>query len=702
MSTIDRAGVVPTAEPRPHRVGPFPVPPHLVPAIHDPDTLVRCAAALARRRLPGGAGDVRIVHRGREYAPPRAPTGAGPVTVEISGGDEATVSAGPDEVGARRWASWFLRLLAETADRPAPMPPQRVVMAPFEAQVARSPHAVAVADEAGRSVTYRELHEAANQLAHHLLELGAGPGGRVGIAVPRGIAQVVAIHATVQAGATYVPLDTDLPAARLAFIAVDADVAVILSGGDPGSLAGGPWRLVDVEADRSEWDHRPRTPPAVPTGPEALLHILYTSGTTGRPKGVAYPACGVADHLVSMQSRYPFLPGDTALAKTSPGFDVSVWELFWPLYHGARLVTCRPGGHTDPAHLARLVDRHGVTNIFLPPTVMAPFLVQARSPLPTLRWGLCGGEPVTPRIRDLFHATAPGAELANCYGPTEAGSVTDGLLERRPGSPVPLGHPQGHFRVHLLDEELRPVHVGTPGEAFIGSRTGLADCYWRAPARTAERFVADPYGGPGARMYRTGDLLRRREDGLLEHLGRIDRQLKIAGMRIEPGEVEAVLAEHPAVTDSAVVADGDPPRLLAFVVPPDGGDVDVAALAEHAAALLPAHMRPSAVVAVPMIPATANGKIDRDALLRMAAGRRAGRERAVDGPEAAFVAIVERVLGGPAGPADTFLQLGGTSLTAAEVLAQCERSFAAIPDVRLLFGGTLRDVAGSLQPGAAS
>ncbi|HEX6501166.1 MAG TPA: non-ribosomal peptide synthetase [Micromonosporaceae bacterium] len=638
-----------------------------------------------------------------------------------------------DAPTAQCWAQSFLRLLTCMAyDPDAPIASHRLIddaererilhglnpfrspevgyrfmTGPFEDQVERTPDAVALVDEDGNTLSYRELNERANRLAHFLRDNGAGPGTRVGVCLDRSIDQIVAVYAAVKTGAAYVPLDAELPDARLAYMLADcAPVHVLTDAACGDRIPEGPWQVYDVGSDHARWDDRPATNLVVDGQSGLLLNILYTSGTTGRPKGVAYPTDGALAHLFWMQSRYPFRRGDSAVFKTSPGFDVSIWEIFWPLYHGARLVICRPGGHRDPQHLARLVETYGVTTIFLPPTVMTPFLEKVSGERAgALRWALCGGEPITPRIRDNFYATLPSTTLVNCYGPTEAGTVTDMILHPDPGAAVvPLGRPAEHFRLTLLDENLELVPVGMPGEAYIGGDPGLAQSYWRAPGRTAERFVPDPYGPPGSRMYRTGDLCRYRDDGVLEHLGRIDRQIKIRGLRIEPGEIESVLATHPAVADCAVIAHGDPVRLLAFVVPAvraSVADVDASAILEHAATLLPEHMRPERVVPVLRIPVTVNGKIDKDALIHIWQAL-TDHEREVVPPadelEATLVDIYSRVLDTtPISVLDNFTQLGGHSLLAFRLLDECTEKLHAQPNVADLLTGTLRDVAVSIR-----
>jgi len=308
------------------------------------------------------------------------------------------------------------------------------------------------------------------------------------------------------------------------------------------------------------------------------------------------------------------------------------------------------------------------------------------------------------RIPAAFVAALPGSTLVNAFGPTEAGPVTDNVIE--PGSSgVPVGRPADNFRVTVLDANLDLVPIGTPGEAYISGAVGLADGYWRQPARTAERFVADPYGPPGSRMYRTGDLCRLREDGALDHLGRIDRQVKILGQRVEPGEVESVLAAHPAVGDCVVIAHGQPLRLLAFVVPAGGRcatDLDPAAILELAAGL-PRQMRPERVVPVDYLPATVNGKLDQPELIRIWQESIAAERTVVppaDELEATLVEIYRRILGrSPISMLDTFVGLGGHSILTFRLREECEATLRAAPDMTQLLDGTLREVAATIRNG---
>jgi amino acid adenylation domain-containing protein len=696
-----------------------------------PDPAISFRQALRR------AAESRAAESGSAPAPDAVVSRPADVTILVSpASDRLYVESMTNSVGApiaQCWARAFLYLLTCLANDPdAPIAAHRLtdeaernrilhglnwyrcpeiryrtMTGPFEEQVEHTPDDEALVDESGRSVSYRELNARANQLAHFLQSRGAGPGSRIGICLDRSINQIVAIYAAVKAGAAYVPIDAELPDARLAWMLEDtAPRHVLTDRACRGRIPDGTWHIHDVESDRASWEACATTNVVVDGTAAALLHILYTSGSTGRPKGVAYPVDGALAHLFWMQSRYPFGRRDCAVFKTSPGFDVSIWEIFWPLYHGARLIICRPGGHRDPQHLAQVVEDYGVSTIFFPPTVMTPFLEKvSHDRAAALRWAFCGGEPVTPRIRDQFYDALPGTSLINCYGPTEAGGVTDMILEPDPGATaVPLGRPAGHFKLTLLDEDLDLVPVGTPGEAYIGGEIGIAWAYWRAPERTAERFVPDPFGPPGSRLYRTGDLCRYRDDGVLEHLGRIDRQIKVHGLRVEPGEIESALASHPAVADCAVIFHGDPARLIAFVVPADleaAKDADTAAIMEHATAILPSHMRPDLVLPVEGIPANVNGKVDQDALIRTwQALSDGGREivAPADDLESSLVKIYSRVLGTEEVSAlDSFIQLGGHSLLAFQLLDACLEDLHVNPDVSTLLTGTLRDVAASIR-----
>ncbi|GAB2810469.1 non-ribosomal peptide synthetase [Streptomyces daliensis] len=590
--------------------------------------------------------------------------------------------------------------------------PYRTMAEPFEEQAARTPGAVALEGDEG-TLTYGELNARANRLAHFLRSAGAGRGTFVALCAERGFDMITALYAIAKSGAAYVPLDPELPDGRLEYMLQDAGALLVLTDDTTRERIGeGPWHTYSLGKDAHLWAALP-TGDVPAEGPgNHLVHLLYTSGTTGRPKAVAYGVDGALANIFWLQEKYPFGPGDANLLKTSYGFDVSIWEIFWPLYFGARLAVCRPGGHKDPGYLREMIERHGVTTVYLIPTMMQVFLENAPAgSCPSLRWVFCGGEPVTPRIRDGFHERFDAA-LINCYGPTEAGCVTDMVLPRDPGAPVPLGRPAGNFRLYVLDENLALAPVGVPGEAFIGGESGVAQNYHRHPGMTAERFLPDPYGPPGSRMYRTGDLCRYRADGVLEHLGRIGRQVKIRGMRIELAEIEAVLCEHPDVEDAVVLApqsmeQGTDRRLAAFVVPREGHTSDARELAEHAARLLPAYMLPSRYTEVPHVPMNVNGKADEKALLRhLGEGGAPERQRTLVPPEGevetGLTEIFRRVLGTEdVGVTDGFFELGGHSLLIFRLIAACSQELRLRPTVSDVFAApTVRELAARLRSSA--
>lgn len=566
---------------------------------------------------------------------------------------------------------------------------------PFEEQARRTPDAVAVIDER-ESLSYAGLNERANRLAAHLRSLGVGRQARVGVCMERSVDLLVSLYAVCKTGAAYVPIDPDLPQGRMDFLLSDAEVELVLvdpanAGRIPAATAA---KRICVDGKSGEWNQAgPQTTVDVPApGPgNAAVHLLYTSGTTGRPKAVVYPIDGALANLFWLQQRYPFTAGDTALLKTSYGFDVSIWELFWPLYHGARLVVAPPGSHRDPEQLRALIEQYEVSTLFLVPSMMQPFLDSSPAgSCPSLRWMLCGGEPVTARIRDGFHARL-SATLINCYGPTEAGSVVDGVVPIETGAPtVPLGRPAANFRTYLLDDALLPVPVGVPGEVYVGGEIGLGQSYHRRPGATAERFLPDPYGEPGTRMYRTGDLCKYDEDGVLTHLGRRGRQVKIRGMRIEPAEIESVLCEHAEVSESVVLPVEDRVgELAAFVVLRSHSGVIPRDLIDLLGRMLPSHMIPSTITAIDAIPKHVSGKVDTLALTSLA---RVGSTEPVEivepegWLETRLAEIYQQVLQRDRiSVTDSFFALGGHSLLVFKVIDLCAKQLLVRPSVRDVF-----------------
>ncbi|MEH0418319.1 amino acid adenylation domain-containing protein [Streptomyces sp. B21-083] len=566
----------------------------------------------------------------------------------------------------------------------------------FEAQAARSPDATAAAFAAGagdagdagqpgESLTYAELNARANRLARLLVERGVGPESKVAVALPRSLDLVVTLLAVLKAGGAYLPFEPGLPADRVAFMREEAaPVAAVTRGGlhladTPGAV------LLDDDATRvhlaalsaADLTSAERRVPLRPGHP---AYVLYTSGSTGRPKGVAVPHEAITNRLHWMQARYGLTGDDRVLQKTPAGFDVSVWEFFWPLITGAALVLARPDGHRDPVYLAATIRGHAITTVHFVPSMLQAFTDEPTAAACTgLRRVICSGEALPVELAGRLRALLPDAGLHNLYGPTEAAvDVTHWAAVYEPGAAsVPIGRPVWNTGIHVLDAELRPVPASVPGELYIAG-VQLARGYLNRPALTAERFVADPFGPPGSRLYRTGDLARRRPDGVVEYLGRSDHQVKIRGQRIELGEIEAALDAQSGVAQSAVLAREDRPgslRLAAYVVAEAGHRPDPEALRTAVAATLPDYMVPPDLLVLPAFPLTPNGKLDRGALPRPeqpapAAGRepRGERERTLCGLFADVLGL-ERV-----GADDSFFDLGGDSIISIQLVARARRT----------------------------
>ncbi len=441
----------------------------------------------------------------------------------------------------------------------------------IETQARRTPHAEALRFEE-RTLSYAELDCRATLLAHRLRALGVGPDVAVGVCMERSLELVVALLGVLKAGGAYVPLDPDYPAERLTFMLHDSAAPVLLTQSalaerlpvhdTPVLCLDAGWGA-DEEAVTSEPDIAPALTP------EHLAYVIYTSGSTGQPKGAANTHRGICNRLLWMQQAYRLTPDDTVLQKTPFSFDVSVWEFFWPLLAGARLVLARPGGHKDPTYLAELIEREHVSICHFVPSMLQAFLQEPglEDTCLSLRDVMCSGEALPYELQERFFSRLP-ARLHNLYGPTEAAVDVTAWECRRddPRRLVPIGRPISNVRLHVLDPHLQEVPVGVPGELYIGG-VALARGYHGRPELTAARFINHALLG---RLYRTGDVGRRLADGTLDYLGRTDDQVKLRGFRIELGEVEAALRAHPAVGEAVVVARDDGPddrRLVAYVVP---------------------------------------------------------------------------------------------------------------------------------------
>ncbi|MBV2151247.1 non-ribosomal peptide synthase/polyketide synthase, partial [Kitasatospora sp. SUK 42] len=525
----------------------------------------------------------------------------------------------------------------------------------FAAQVAAVPDAVALV-HGDVELTYAQVDARANRFAHALIARGVGPEQIVAVALPRSVESVVAVLGVLKAGAAYLPVDPSYPEARIAFMLEDARPSVVVD--DPATVAEGEW---------------PETDPQVALDARHPAYVIYTSGSTGRPKGVAVSHTGVSGLVAAQVERLGVAPGSRVLQFASPSFDASFWDLCSALLTGAALVLA-----PAEAPLEALADRRlDVTHVTLPPSALAA-LEGAELAASTL---VVAGEACPP---ELVARWAPGRRMINAYGPTETTVCATMSAPLSPGSGVPpIGRAVAGFRVYVLDERLRIVPPGVAGELYVAG-PGLARGYLNRPGLTAGRFVACPFGPEGARMYRTGDLVRRRADGELEYVGRADQQVKVRGFRVEPGEVEAALAEHPAVARAAVLAQDD--RLVGYAVPRPGAAVRPAALAAHLRDRLPDYLVPAVFVVLDALPLTPNGKLDRAALPAPESATTAASRAPRTPQEQILCELFAEVLGRPqVGVDDDFFDLGGHSLLATRLVARVRSVLGVELGLRALF-----------------
>lgn len=679
---------------------------------------VRSLLAEARRHAASAPGESRESQLGFEVdAPvPESSVSAGcELTLQVHSGEEETevrlayAAALFDEATAQRylgyWKNLLLAMISDDGTAIGRLPmidaaerhhllegwnatavdyPQDVCLHTLiEAQVARTPGAVAVSAE-DRQLSFHELNSLANQLAHHLRTLGVRPDDRVGICVERGWPMVVGLLAILKSGGAYVPLDPAYPSDRLAHMVKDSAPKVLLTQGRLASVLDGleiACPRLDLDAATPDWAASPDTNPGAEVGVNArhLAYMIYTSGSTGLPKGAMNEHRGIVNRLLWMQDAYGLTAQDTVLQKTPFSFDVSVWEFFWPLLTGARLVMARPEGHKDPAYLSELIVREKISTLHFVPSMLHAFLEDdsAATCAGVLKRVMCSGEALPASLVERFHQRLPAVELHNLYGPTEA-AVDVTAWACAPGAStlnIPIGRPIANTRMYVLDAHLEPVPQGVSGELYIGG-VQVGRGYLNRDELTAERFLADPFVGGDARMYRTGDLGRWMPDGNIEYLGRNDFQVKIRGFRIELGEIEARLLEHDEVSAAVVLARPDAAgdlRLVAYYVPQrEGATVSVETFRSHLAQNLPDHMVPGIYVRLEALPVTPNGKMDRAALPEPGHDRpdlAAAYEPPTTSEETEICAAFAAVLGiSGIGRHDNFFDLGGNSLLAMRLL----------------------------------
>jgi amino acid adenylation domain-containing protein len=569
-----------------------------------------------------------------------------------------------------------------------PFPHEAPVHRLFEEWAARAPGRTALAGD-DFALSYGELNARANRLARHLLALGAGPETRVGVALERSAEAIVAFLAVAKAGCAYVPLDPAYPAERLALMREEGDVPLLLTRGwlerESGTIAGWSGEDLGLEVDGG-W----------------LLYVMFTSGSTGRPKAVGVEHRAVA-RLVRGADFMEMGPDEVWLQLAPLAFDAATLEVWGALANGGRLVV-PPPGVPSAAELGAVLERHGVTALWLTAGLFHQMVESGAEALRPVRQLLAGGDVLSPEAINRALAALPQTTLINGYGPTENTTFTCCHAIREPippGASVPIGKPISNTRAHLLDRGLQPVPVGVPGELYAAGE-GLARGYLNRPDATAEAFVPSPSGPPGARLYRTGDLARYRTDGAIEFLGRIDGQVKIRGFRVEPGEVEGELARHPALSAAAVVAGADPAggkRLIAFAVARQ--PVSSAELRSFLKDRLPEPMVPSALVLLDALPLNANGKVDRRALAQLAPAPEAeGEYEAPRTPiEELLAGLWADLLGASrVGLGDDFFALGGHSLLATRVVARLREPLGVeLPLAALFENPTLGDFAAAVE-----
>ncbi|WP_455568972.1 amino acid adenylation domain-containing protein [Streptomyces lincolnensis] len=537
-----------------------------------------------------------------------------------------------------------------------------------------------------RHISYRELSRRANRLAHRLLSLGVRPEDRVAVLMSRSDDLIVALLAVLKAGGAYVGLDPHAPAARTRRILAETGAAVLLTD-LPRTYEG----ITPVAVDDPTLAAEPDTDPRVPLHPDQLAYVSFTSGSTGTPKGVAVTHRDIT--ALAADSAFADGAHTRVLVHSPTAFDASTYEMWVPLLNGGTAVVAGADEDVDAAAVARLTARHRLTALWLTAGLFALAAEQDPECFAGLRRVWTGGEAVpAAAVRRVLEA-CPGLTVTDGYGPTETTTFATSrpCPSGRPvPDPLPIGRPLDGMRAYVLDGALRPVPPGTVGELYLAG-PGVARGYLGRPAATAERFVADPYGPPGARMYRTGDRVQVTPDAELEYHGRVDGQVKLRGFRIEPGEIEAALADRPEVARAVAVVREDRPgdrRMVAYVV---GEKAEPDTLRDHLAGLLPEAMVPSAVVVLDRLPLTANGKLDRAALPAPTAGpAHAGTSRAGSARsprEEVLCALFADVLGLPdVGPDDSLFALGGHSLLALRLIGRIRNTLGVELTLREVFG----------------
>ncbi|CAM3778179.1 Linear gramicidin synthase subunit D [Pseudomonas reidholzensis] len=591
----------------------------------------------------------------------------------------------------------------------ASFPDQRSIHQLIEAQVFAAPDAPALAF-GEQTLSYGELNRRANQLAHKLGELGVGPDVLVGIAMERSLEMVIGLLGIVKAGGAYVPLDPEYPQDRLSYMFEDSGIALLLTQSHLRDALPIPAGLQSLDLDSQDLTGYSDSNPGVDVAPLNLAYVIYTSGSTGRPKGAGNSHQALVNRLWWMQKAYGLDASDSVLQKTPFSFDVSVWEFFWPLLTGARLVMALPGAHRDPQLLVDTINQYGISTLHFVPSMLQAFMThEAVETCRSLKRVVCSGEALPAELARQTLERLPAAGLYNLYGPTEAAiDVTHWTCRADESISVPIGQPIDNVKTHILEGSLQPAVLGSAGELYLGG-VGLARGYHQRPSLTAERFVPDPFDDQGGRLYRTGDLARYSADGVIDYAGRIDHQVKIRGLRIELGEIEARLLELPSVQEAVVLALDGPSgkQLVAYVVPAEIADAPTQLrenLREALKAGLPDYMVPAHLLLLDKLPVTPNGKLDRKALpapdASLLQGEYVAPQSELEQQIAAIWADVLKLE--KVGLTDNFFALGGHSLLATSVIARIQEQLGIAAALKDLFefpalGDFSREIAGKKQ-----
>ncbi|MBV7326659.1 amino acid adenylation domain-containing protein [Chloroflexi bacterium TSY] len=575
------------------------------------------------------------------------------------------------------------KILYEWNDTRVQYPSTHCLHELFDAQVKQTPHSLAISFDEDR-LSYLQLNERANQLAHYLIKQGIGPDVPVGICLERSLDMVIALYGILKASGAYVPLDPSYPQERLEFMIKDAQAPLVLTSEHLiEKLPAHTGRTICLDAEQQAISQECSTNPEYKATKENLAYIIYTSGSTGVPKGVMIDHEAICNRLYWMQETFNLTEAGAVLQKTPFSFDVSVWEFFWPLMVGARLVIAQPNGHRDPHYLTEIIIKEQITTLHFVPSMLQGFLDAGNlQSCDSLCRVICSGEALSVDLQHRFFEQS-NARLYNLYGPTEA-AVDVTFWACQPDSTratIPIGRPIANTQIYILNSHLEPVPIGVPGELCIGG-IQVARGYLNRPQLTDEKFVPDPFcDEPSKRLYKTGDRAKYLPDGTIEFLGRVDHQVKIRGFRIELGEIETVLRSQPGVQEAVVLAREESlehKRLVAYIVPEAGQSVTGSELQNALQQRLPSYMIPSAFVMVASFPQTSSGKIDRNALPLPDRATLEVEERFVlarSETETQLANIWSQVLRlDKVGVHDNFFQLGGDSILSIQIVSKANQA----------------------------